>query len=133
MISDEIKAWLPSSAKFDLTSITGWDKSDSALEAQGKLQIPEIAETAGKRTLLPLGLYEAIQRQYFESATRKQDVYFPYPFEEVDDITLQLPAGWTADSLPAPKTVEPGGYLNFEISVKQEGSKRFEIFSLRQR
>jgi hypothetical protein len=121
LITDEIKNWLPASAKFDLTGITGWDKSDSALEAQGKLRIPEMTESAGKRMLLPVGLYEATQRQYFESAARKQDVYFPYPFEEVDDITLQLPAGWTADSLPAPQTLDPGGYLNFEISVKPEG------------
>ena len=122
MIADEIKSWLPHSAKFDLSSVTGWDKSDSALEAQGKLSIPEMTESAGKRTLLPLGLYEASQRQLFESATRKQDVYFPYPFEEVDDITLQLPAGLTADSLPEPRSLDPGGYLNFEISVKQEGA-----------
>lgn len=121
MITDEINGWLPSSAKFDLTSITGWDKTDAPLEAKGKLRIPEITQIAGHRILIPVGLYEAGQRQIFESATRKQDVYFPYPYEEVDDITLQLPSGWSVDSLPVAKMLNPGGLLNFVISARPEG------------
>jgi len=70
--------------------------------------------------LLPVGLYEAGHPQLFETATRKQDVYFPYPYEELDDITIQLPPGWRAETLPAPQSVSPGGDLHYEITAKQE-------------
>ncbi|HEV3218747.1 MAG TPA: DUF3857 domain-containing protein [Candidatus Acidoferrales bacterium] len=122
VITDEVKGWLPSSGKFELTSITGWDNSDAPLEVQGKLKLPGMAESVGHRLLLPIGLYEAGQRQMFDASARKQDIYFHYPYEDVDDITIQLPAGWQAGTLPAPQVVDPGGQLKYEISAKQEGN-----------
>ena len=66
MITDEVKEWFPSNAKFELTTITGWDKPDTPLEVQGKLTLPGMAESVGKRVLLPLGLYEAGHPQMFQ-------------------------------------------------------------------
>src|SRR5579863_284674 len=122
IITDEVKNWLPSNAKFDLTSVTGWDKSDVPLEAEGKLNLPGMGEIVGRRLLLPLGLYEAGHRQLFDTSARKQDVYFHYPYEELDDITIQLPSGVRAETLPAPQVVDPGGQLHYEISAKQENN-----------
>ncbi len=121
LISDEIKSWLPSTAKFDLTSAAGWDDADAPLEVQGTLSLPDMAESATQRLLVPLGLYEASQRQLFTSDKRNQDVYFHYPYEESDDITVQLPPGWHIEKLPPPQTADPGGKLKFEISAKIEG------------
>ncbi len=111
LISDEVKGWLPSTAKFDLTTITGWDKTNLPLEVQGKLRLPGLAESVGRRILLPLGLYEASHRQLFDSAKREQDVYFHYPYEEVDDITVTLPSDWRAETLPPPQKVVSGRKL----------------------
>jgi hypothetical protein len=121
IITDEIKGWLPSAAKFDLTSITGWDTNDTPLEVQGKLRLPGMAESVGRRMLLPSGLYEAGHPQIFESAQRKQDVYFHYPYSEQDDITIQIPNGWRVETLPKPLVLDPGGHLHYEITAKQEG------------
>jgi uncharacterized protein DUF3857 len=121
IITDEVKDWFPSDAKFELTSITGWDTPDTPLEVQGKLTLHDIAESVGRRVLLPLGFYEAGRAQLFQTASRKQDIYFHFPYVEQDDITLQLPHGWHAESLPAPDVLEPGGQLRYEISAKQEG------------
>ena len=103
-----------------IAEITGWDKLDVPLEAKGKLHLPGMGEAVGRRLLLPVGLYEAGHPQLFETATRKQDVYFHYPYEEMDDITIQLPSGWRAETLPAPQSVSPGGDLHYEIAAKQE-------------
>ena len=121
MITDEVKTWFPSNAKFDLTSITGWDKPDSPLEVQGKLNLQGMAESVGRRVLLPLGLYQAGRPQMFQTTSRKQDIYFHFPFAEQDDITVQVPQGWHAESLPEPAVINPGGQLRYEISAKQEG------------
>jgi hypothetical protein len=121
-ITDKVKEWLPSTAKFDLTSVTGWDTPETPLEAQGNLRIAGMGETVGRRILLPIGLYEAGQRQLFDASARKQDIYFHYAYEDVDDIAIQLPTGVQASSLPAPQVLDPGGQLKYEISVKKEGS-----------
>ena len=121
IITDEVKSWFPTNAKFELTSINGWDKPDSPLEVQGKLMLPGMAEAVGRRVLLPLGLYEAGRPQMFQTTSRKQDIYFHFPFAEHDDVTIQVPKGWHAESLPDPAIVSPGGQLRYEISAKQEG------------
>jgi len=120
-ITEEINGWLPSGAKFELTSLANWNKNDQPLEAHGKLSLPGMAQVAGKRLLLPVGLYLSNLRQIFDSSTRKQDIYFPYLYESVDDITVQPPAGWQPLGLPAPRTMNPGGGLRYEISARLEG------------
>ena len=122
LITDEIKDWLPSPAKFELTSITGWDDASVPLEVQGKLKLPGMGESVGRRILLPIALYESVQRQLFDTSARKQDIYFHYPYEDVDDITVKLPEGWQAGAFPSPKVLDPGGQLKYQISVKQESS-----------
>lgn len=122
IITDEIKSWLPSGAKFDLTSYTGWEKTDVPLEVQGKIELPGVVETTARRLLLPLGVYEAPLQKIFVPADRRQDVYFSFPYEAWDDITIQLPEGWRADKLPAPQVREPGDKLSYQITAKLEGS-----------
>jgi hypothetical protein len=122
LITDKVKEWMPSNAKFELTSVTGWDTPDTPLEAQGKLQLPGMAESVGRRLLLPIGFYEAGQRQLFDASARKQDIYFHYPYQDVDEIVVQLPAGFQAGALPTPQVVDPGGQLRYEISAKQDGT-----------
>jgi hypothetical protein len=122
LITDELKDWLPSTAKFELTSITGWDDASAPLEVQGKLKINGMGDAVGRRMLLPIGFYESSQRQLFDASARKQDIYFHYPYEDVDDITVQLPAGVLAGTLPPPQVLDPGGLLKYEISAKQEGN-----------
>jgi hypothetical protein len=121
MITDEVKTWFPTNAKFELISITGWDKPDVPLEVQGKLTLPGMAESVGRRVLLPLGVYEAGHPQLFQTTNRKQDIYFHFPYVEQDDITIQVPQGWHAESLPEPDVIDPGGQLRYEISAKQDG------------
>jgi hypothetical protein len=121
-VVDKIREWFPTLAKFELTSITGWDTPETPLEVQGKLRLPGMIESVGRRYLIPVGLYEAGQRQLFDSSARKQDIFFHYPYEDIDDIAIQLPAGVQASTLPAPQALDPGGNLKYEISAKQEGS-----------
>jgi hypothetical protein len=119
-LESEIKGWLPSDAKFELTSINNWDKNTEPLEVQGRIALPTMGQMAGKRMLLPMGLYLSSQRQIFDSTTRTQDIYFAYPNETADEITIQLPAGWGSSALPPPQDMSLGGGFHFEMSAKQE-------------
>jgi len=37
-----------------------------------------------------------------EHASRLHPLYFHYPFQKIDEITVDLPLGWTVSSLPQP-------------------------------
>jgi hypothetical protein len=120
-MENEVKRGLYGNAKFTVTKISGWEKSDDPLVVEGRVTLPGIAESAGRRLLLPVGLYEVGQRQLFEPSSRVQDIYFPYPYQELDDITIQLPNNLQPATLPPPQTIDPGGKLKYQISAKQEG------------
>ncbi|HUK29613.1 MAG TPA: DUF3858 domain-containing protein, partial [Candidatus Acidoferrum sp.] len=120
-MEDEVKHGLYANAKFTITKISGWEKSDDPLTVEGRVTLPGMAESAGRRILLPVGLYEVAQRQLFEPSARKQDIYFPYPYSEMDEITIHLPNSLQAATLPPPQTIDPGGHLKYQISAKQDG------------
>ena len=122
MVTDEVKSLLPSSATFELTTLSGWEKNGEPLEAVGKVSMPNIATVAGRRVLLQLSAYTTGTRQRFESTKRTQDVYFAYPSAIADDFTIQLPANLQTATIPNPKLYNLGNEFHYEIAVKQENS-----------
>ena len=52
-IEDEAKEWFPTSAKIDISSITGWEDSQQPLRFEATVQIPGYAVSAGRRILCP--------------------------------------------------------------------------------
>ncbi len=121
LITDEMKDLLPSDAKFDLESITGWDITEGNFEIRGKVRMPSITQTAGRRLLIPEGLYLAGLPSLFAPTTRQQDIYFVFPYETLDDFTIHLPDGWIPGPLPAVQKISPGSSLNYQITAEVVG------------
>jgi hypothetical protein len=84
------------------------------------VKIPGWASSAGKRALIPAGVFTEVEHHIFEHANRVHPIYFEYPYEKVDDVTIELPAGWQVGSVPAPQdnNAHVVGY-----TLKVEGSK----------
>jgi len=55
---------------------------------------------AGRRAMLATGLFSATEKHVFDHAERKHAIYYEYPSSKLDDITIELPDGWRATSLP---------------------------------
>ena len=72
---------------------------------QYKIRIPNYAQKTGKRLFFQPGFFEYGEDPMFSTATRKYDIYFHYPWSEEDDITIELPKGFTLDSADAPPTL----------------------------
>jgi hypothetical protein len=120
-ITDLVKGWLPAGADFKLTTVTGWEGSAEPLHVEGTLHMPGFALAAGRRLLLPVGVFQAGRPGLLQHAKRINAVYFSYPWQNVDDVTIQLPPGYRAETLPAPKQM-PGSGASYESTSKQEGS-----------
>lgn len=124
-VEDEVKGWLPTGAKVEIESIDPWGSSQDPLRVECKVTIPNVATVTGRRELLPAALFQFGRRHAFQSATRVHPVYFSYPYQENDDITLELPAAYHIESLPNALN-ETSAFAEFHTSFeKNEGSLHF--------
>jgi hypothetical protein len=100
-LEDEAKEYIPASSEAKLTSQPDWNSSSAPLVAEYTLKIPGWVSGAGKRALLPVGLFSATEKNVFEHENRVHPIYFEFPSEEIDDLSITLPLGWEVSSLPA--------------------------------
>ncbi len=122
VLEDEVKAWLPPSASVELISAGAWDTSATPLEAEFKIKVPELASTTGQRVLLPLGVFQTTAGHPFQPQRRVHPVYFSYPYQELDEVELQLPSGFRTESLPAPRQTSDANYGSYHRSVTAVGN-----------
>ncbi len=99
-LEDHLKAQIPAASEVELTNKPDWSGSETPLIAEFNLKIPGWVSGAGKRAVMPVGLFTAAEKRIFEHENRIHPIYFEYPFEKMDDVSIELPAGWQVDSLP---------------------------------
>ena len=51
----------------------------------------------------PAAIFTASEQGVFEHAERVHPIYFEYLHEKVEDMTIDLPAGWQVSSVPPPQ------------------------------
>jgi hypothetical protein len=99
-LEEELKGQIPAAAEVELTNKPDWSSSGTPLVTEFDLKIPGWASNAGKRAVVPVGIFTAAEKRIFEHADRVHPIYFEYPFEKVDDMTIELPTGWRISSMP---------------------------------
>ncbi len=105
-LEDEVKQWLPVNSKVEMTASVGWDMENESLTAVFNLEVPEYASAAGKRLLVPTALFQPRHKRVLKSGPRKYPVYYPYAFVEQDHISLEIPEGYSAETLVPEQTVK---------------------------
>ena len=106
-LEDEAKEWLPEGALATVDSMQGWESTEEPLQVRYKIEVPSFASLAGKRLLIPAALFRTTkQRLAFQHKEHKYAVYFPFAYNEMDNVILQVPDGYTAESVPAAQDVK---------------------------
>jgi hypothetical protein len=103
-LEDDLKRDVPSGIDVKLTNTPDWDGSDAPLVAEYDLKVPGYAAMAGRRALITVGLFGGGEKHTFEHAARVQPLYFDYPYQHSEDISIDLPEGWQTSSVPKPRT-----------------------------
>ena len=119
-LEDQVKEYIPAASEVELKNKPEWNSSAGPLVAEFTLKVPGWASGAGRRALLPVGLFSATEKRLFDHAVRVHPIYFEYPFQKVDDITIELPAGWQTTSLPAAKNVDQKAVVYTSKGERQE-------------
>jgi hypothetical protein len=101
-LEDQVEEYIPAGINVELTNHPVWDNPAADLVAEFNLKVPGWVSGAGRRVMFPAALFGGPEKHVFEHADRTHPLYFEFPFQKVDDITVELPAGWKVASLPAP-------------------------------
>ena len=132
-LEDEVKQWLPANAKVEMTDSAAWDKEGEPLTVVLYVEVPEFASAAGKRILVPTALFQPKVKRVLKNGPRKYPVYYHYAFKEIDHINLQLPEGYSAETLATPQKAGTkfaqyssgastiGKYVNLERALRFSG------------
>ena len=99
-LEDELLSWLPQGSGVLFLEAQGWDSSEDPLVAAFEVEVPRFASVAGKRLVIPAGLFRLPQMSAFQTTDRKYPLYFPYTYEELDNVTIHLPPGYSVETLP---------------------------------
>ena len=99
-LEDRVKSYISVGAEVELKTHPDWNSSSPEMTAEFDVKIPGWISNAGKRLLLPVGIFSASEKGVFEHANRVHAVYFDFPFQKTDDLRLTLPEGMTVGNLP---------------------------------
>ena len=115
-LEDELKEQIPVGIEVELTNKPDWSNSETPLVAEFSLKIPGWAAAAGRRAVFSVGVFSAEERHVFEHGDRVHPVYFDYSSEKLDDVTIELPAGWHSGSLPDARN-QDGHVVAYSLKV----------------
>lgn len=104
-LEDEVKGYIPVAAEVELMNKPDWTSSSAPLVAEFTLRVTGWGSSAGKKAVLPAGLFAAPEKTLFQRTQRVHPIYFPYPYQIEDDIRISLPPDWQISSLPNPSTL----------------------------
>ena len=116
-LEDSIKEQIPAASELELTNKPDWTSTGTPLVAVLDLKIPGWASSAGKRALVPVGFFTAREKSIFEHTNRVYPIYFEYPYQKIDDVTVDLPPDWQVSSVPPQKTQDSNVVL-YDMKVE---------------
>jgi len=120
-----IESWKQTVTAAEITdfSMENFNDSSKPYTYSFKVRVPNYAQKTGKRIFLQPNFFEYGTNPLFSGETRKYGIYFEYPWSENDEIEIELPKNFDADSIDPPKAVnETGGIgaLNINIDLAKD-------------
>ncbi len=115
-LEEDVKKWLPPASTVEIVAAGEWTSSEEPLRVECKIQIPNFADIQGRRILFPPSVYYAHRPALFRHARRIHPVYFPYPYQVADQITIELPPGFEMETAPPARNLTTTFAL-FELSI----------------
>jgi len=117
ILEDQVKEQVPASSELELTNKPDWDGAETPLVAEFDMKAPGWASSAGKRAMLPVGFFTVHEKRIFEHGNRVHPIYFEYPYQKVDDVTIELPPGWQVSSMPKPQSQDTP-VVSYDLKVE---------------
>jgi hypothetical protein len=121
-LEDQVKESIPVGIEVELTNKPDWASSSPSLVVEYSLKVPGWVTGAGKRAMMPVGLFSSAEKQVFDHANRTYNVYFHYPYEKSDTLEIELPLGWKVETLPTPQNQDAKAALYVLKAADKKGT-----------
>jgi hypothetical protein len=105
-IEETVKTWFLNGSTVKLTKLTGLRGVEEPLVAEFDVELPSTGAVTGSRAIVPMAVFSAAEKSPLSSERRKNDLYFQHAYRIADDVTLDLPAGYTIEAMPAPRDAD---------------------------
>ena len=115
----EVPAGLP----VTVTKVSGVDDPEAPIEVNYQLRIPGFAVTTAGRIIFRADVFRLNASSPFTASTRKLDVSFPYPWEELDVATIKLPPDCTPEFTEVP-AAQPDRNLFYASQLRYNPEKQ---------
>lgn len=123
-LEERVTSQIGAAAEAELTNKPDWTNSGTPLVAEFNVKIPGWASNAGKRAVIPAAIFTSAEKGIFEHTERVHPVYFEFPYQKADDVTIELPPGWQVSSVPPPQNRDAKAAV-YNLKVEQSpGSLR---------
>jgi hypothetical protein len=105
-LEQHLESGVPSGIDAKLTNSPDWTGSETPLVAEFDFRVPGWAASAGNRSLVPIGLFGGSEKRMFEHSARVHPLYFSFPYQHTDEVSLELPPGWQITSVPKGRSAD---------------------------
>jgi hypothetical protein len=122
MLEADLKAAIPADSEVSMTQAPDWQSSDPSMVAEFTVVVKGWVTEAGRRRVLNLALFGAGERHLFDHAFREHPLYFQFRSQASDDLSIVLPTGWEAASLPKPAAQDKVAF-KYAASAEVSGRK----------
>ena len=105
-IEEMVKGWFFNGSTVKLTKLSGLRDVEEPLVAELDVELPTTGAVTGSRALVPMAVFSAAEKSPLASERRKNDLYFHHCYRVDDEVTLDLPAGYSVEAMPSPHLVD---------------------------
>jgi hypothetical protein len=118
-IEDVVREFIPVIIDVDLKNKPDWSGSSPTLVGEFEITVQGWASQAGRRALIPVGLFGGPEKHVFEHASRVHPIYFDFPTARTDDVTIELPLDWKVNSVP-PDHKDEGKVCSYNTTAENK-------------
>lgn len=126
---EKVKEVLHEQLDFATYDINGFEYKESksslpAIEESLDIVVSNYATITGKRLFIIPNVMTRTHRKLQADSTRKFDLELGFEYKDVDTVEIELPAGYTAESMPQDVSVN-SKFGNYYCSIKLTGNKLY--------
>ena len=121
-LEDHVKSAVPAAIEVELTNQPNWNDPEVPLVAEFDLKIPGWTSAVGRRVLVPVGFFSGTEKHLFDHAQRVYPIYMEFPFQKIDNVTIEIPPGWQVSSLP-PVFKRDGHIITLSMTAENDKGK----------
>lgn len=99
-LEEQVKDLVPVGIKVELANEPDWSGASTTLVAQFRFNVQGWAMGTGNRMLMPVSLFPGELSHVVSHGMRKYPLYFEYPYQQNDYVSIRLPASMSVESLP---------------------------------